>query len=78
MTGKIDCVINASLKVIKCAKSRNKLKAIYFKGKTLPGEQAHLFQRNKGTTVENSWEKLWEHGKSRFLFCGTAKQSNLF
>ena len=78
MTRKIDCAINASLKVIKCAKNWNNLKAIYFKGESLPGEQGHLFQRNKGTKVENSWEQFWEHGKSRFLFCGTEKQSNLF
>ena len=78
MIGKIDCVINASLKVIKYAKSWNNLKAIYFKGETLPGEQEQFFQRNKGTKVEISWEQFWEHGKSRFLFCGTAKQSNLF
>ena len=69
MTGKIDCVINASLKVIKCAKSWNKVKAIYFKGETLPSEQGHLFQKNKkGTKVENSWEAFWEQGKSRFFY----------
>ena len=78
MTGKTDCVINASLKVINCAKSWNNLKAIYFKGETLPREQGYLFQSNKGTKVENSWEQFWEHGKSRFSFCATAKQSNLF
>ena len=38
MTGKIDCVINASLKVIKCAKSWNNLK----RRDTLRGTRAFI------------------------------------
>ena len=63
MTDKIDCVINASLKVVKCAKSWNNLKAIYFKGEILLGEQGHFFSKEQGYkgrklmgTILGAWE----------------------
>ena len=54
------------------------LEAIFFKGETLPGEQGHLFQRNKGTKVEKHGNNFGSMGNQGFYFGEQRKKNVLY